>query len=107
MLDVLSFYMPDMDFCIALNFSYSIHCFYIHTWQDHCNSSYGLWKKSIEVWCDALGFNGYIVSVTSILTYASVLAGTASKDIIRKVEKFLRCKRKKRVIIWKAPQMPN
>jgi hypothetical protein len=38
---------------------------------------------------------------------ASVLAGTASKDIIRKVEKFLQCKRKKRVIIWKAPQMPN
>jgi hypothetical protein len=30
-----------------------------------------------------------------------------AKDIIRKVEKFLRCKRKKRVIIWKAPQMPN
>jgi hypothetical protein len=38
---------------------------------------------------------------------ASVLTGTTSKDIIRKVEKFLRCKRKKRVIIWKAPQMPN
>jgi hypothetical protein len=35
---------------------------------------------------------------------ASVLAGKASKDIVRKVEKSLRSKRKKMVIIWKAPQ---
>jgi hypothetical protein len=36
---------------------------------------------------------------------ASILVGTVSNDIIRKMEKSLRCKRKKRVIIWKAPQV--
>jgi hypothetical protein len=35
---------------------------------------------------------------------ANVLAGKASKEIVRKVEKSLRSKRRKRVIIWKAPQ---
>jgi hypothetical protein len=35
---------------------------------------------------------------------ASVLAGKASKDIIRKVEKSLRTKRKKMVFTWKVPQ---
>jgi hypothetical protein len=35
---------------------------------------------------------------------ACVLAGKASKEIIRKVEKFLRTKRKKMVFTWKVPQ---
>jgi hypothetical protein len=35
---------------------------------------------------------------------ACVLAGKASEDIIRKVEKSLRSKRKKRVISWKFPR---
>jgi hypothetical protein len=36
---------------------------------------------------------------------ASILAGKASKDIVRKVKKSLKSKRKKRVIIWKDPQL--
>jgi hypothetical protein len=35
---------------------------------------------------------------------ACVLAGKASKEIIRKVEKFLRTKRKKTVFTWKVSQ---
>jgi hypothetical protein len=35
---------------------------------------------------------------------ACVLAGKASKEIIRKVEKFLMTKRKKMVFTWKVPQ---
>jgi hypothetical protein len=36
---------------------------------------------------------------------ASVLAGKASKEIVRKVEKSHRSKRRKWVISWKAPQL--
>jgi hypothetical protein len=36
---------------------------------------------------------------------ASVLTGKDSKDIVMKVKKSLKSKRKKRVIIWKAPQL--
>jgi hypothetical protein len=36
---------------------------------------------------------------------ACVLAGKASKEIIRKVEKSLRTKRKKMVFTWKVPQL--
>jgi hypothetical protein len=36
---------------------------------------------------------------------ACVLAGKASKDMIKKVEKSLRSKRKKRVISWKFPRL--
>jgi hypothetical protein len=36
---------------------------------------------------------------------ACVLAGKASKDIIKKIEKSLRRKSKKRVIPWKLPRL--
>jgi hypothetical protein len=36
---------------------------------------------------------------------ACVLAGKASKELVEKVEKVLKSKRKKRVIIWKDPQL--
>jgi hypothetical protein len=36
---------------------------------------------------------------------ASILAGKASDDIIRKVEKSLRRKKKKRVISWKFTRL--
>jgi hypothetical protein len=36
---------------------------------------------------------------------ACVLAGKASKELVENVEKFLKSKRKKRVIIWKDPQL--
>jgi hypothetical protein len=36
---------------------------------------------------------------------ASVLAGKASEDMIRKVEKSLRSKRKRRIVSWKLPRL--
>jgi hypothetical protein len=52
---------------------------------------------------------GHVVPLSNEVAEAGVLtpnsdAGKALKDIVRNVEKSLTTKRKKRVIIWKAPQ---